>query len=399
MRISQRARQIEPFYVMEVAKAAEQVQASSAYKNSGQRMIRLNIGEPDFTAAPLVQERAMRAIRDAMTQYTHATGLPELRDLISQWYKDRYKLNIDPLRIIITSGASAALQLACLALIETGDEILMPDPSYPCNRQFVQASGGTPKLIPTSADSRFQLTLSQVQENWGKNTRGVLLASPSNPTGTSIAPDVFKSIIDFVQSKGGITLADEIYLGLSYEDQFGLSALSMSDQVISINSFSKYFNMTGWRLGWMVVPAELTAPIERLAQNLFICPSTVSQYAALACFEPESLALFEARRGEFKARRDLFVPLLKKMGLHVPVVPDGAFYAWADCSDVCKKLGIASSWELAFEFLNKAYVAVGPGRDFGIYEMQKYIRFSTASSSAELEEAAHRLHKLIGDGL
>ena len=399
MRISQRALQIEPFYVMEIAKAAAQVQASSVYKNSGQRMIRLNIGEPDFTAAPLVQESAVRAVRDGTTQYTHATGLEELRGLISQWYKDRFKLKIDASRIIITSGASAALQLACLALIESGDEILMPDPSYPCNRQFVQASAGTPKLIPTDAQSRFQLSLQQVQENWTPATRGVLLASPSNPTGTSIAPSVLKSIVDFVNNKGGITLADEIYLGLSYEEQYGLSALSISDQVISINSFSKYFNMTGWRLGWLVVPPTLVAPIERLAQNLFICPSTISQYAALSCFEPESLALFESRRSQFKARRDLFVPKLKAMGLDVPVMPDGAFYAWADCSSVCAKLGLTGSWELAFEFLNKAYIAVAPGRDFGVNEMHKYIRFSTASSSAELEEAAHRLSQLIGGRL
>lgn len=399
MRISQRALQIEPFYVMEIAKAAEQVQSTSAYMASAQKMIRLNIGEPDFTAAPLVRESATRAIRDGATQYTHATGLGKLRDLISQWYKDRYQLDIDSSRIIITSGASAALQLACLALIESGDEILMPDPSYPCNRQFVQASGGTPKLIPTNAQSRFQLSLAQVKEHWGPGTRGVLLASPSNPTGTSIEPEVLRGITEFVQSRGGIIIADEIYLGLSYEDKYGQSALSISDQVISINSFSKYFNMTGWRLGWMVVPPSLVAPIERLAQNLFICPSTISQYAALACFEPESLDIFESRRLEFKARRDLFVPLLNQMGLRVPVFPDGAFYAWADCSEVCKKLGLAGSWELAFEFLNKAYVAVGPGRDFGTNEMHKYIRFSTASSGAELEEAAHRLSQLIGDRL
>ncbi len=384
---------------MEIAKAAEQVQASSAYRSSGKKMIRLNIGEPDFTAAPLVQESAMRAIRSGTTQYTHATGLGELRELISQWYKDRFKLKIDPERIVITSGASAALQLACLALIEGGDEILMPDPSYPCNRQFVQASGGIPKLIATTAGARFQLSLSQVQEHWSKNTRGVLLASPSNPTGTSIAPEVLKSIINFTEHKGGITIADEIYLGLSYDDQYGHSALSISDEVISINSFSKYFNMTGWRLGWMVVPPSLVAPIERLAQNLFICPSTISQYAALSCFEPESLALFEQRRSEFKARRDLFVPLLNKMGLEVPVPPDGAFYAWADCSKVCKQLGLAGSWELAFEFLNKAYVAVGPGRDFGLRNMENYIRFSTASSSAELHEAADRLSQMIGERL
>ncbi len=397
MRISQRALQIEPFYVMEVAKAAAVVQTSQAFKSSGKQMIRLNIGEPDFTAAPLVQERAMKVIRDGSTQYTHAIGLDLLREKISTWYQTRFGLNIDANRIIVTSGASAALQLACLALVENGDEILMPDPCYPCNRQFVQASGGTAKLIETTPEDRFQLNLQQVQEHWGTHTRGVLLASPSNPTGTSIAPEVLRSILDFVHNKGGICIADEIYLGLSYEDRYAASALSMSDQVISINSFSKYFNMTGWRLGWMVVPPALVGAVERLAQNLFICPSTVSQYAALGCFEPESLALFEQRRAQFKARRDAFVPALNKLGLKVPVMPDGAFYAWADCTDVCRKLGISGSWDLAFEILNKAYVAVGPGRDFGVKNTDKYIRFSTASSNAALEESIARLSELIGE--
>jgi aspartate/methionine/tyrosine aminotransferase len=397
IRISQRAQQIEPFYVMEVAKAASMVEESLASHSDAKRMIRLNIGEPDFTAAPLVQELAMKAIQDANTQYTHATGLLSLRERISDWYKSRFALNISPERIIITAGASGALQLACLALIEPGDEILMPDPSYPCNRQFVQASGGVAKLIPTSAESRFQLSLEQVQAHWGAKTKGVLLASPSNPTGTSIEPEVLKDIIEFVHSKGGICIADEIYLGLSYEQRFSKSALSHSDQVVSINSFSKYFNMTGWRLGWMVAPLELCGAVERLAQNLFICPSTISQHAALGCFERESLALFEQRRAEFKARRDAFVPELQRIGLRVPVMPDGAFYAWADCSQVCQKLGVASSWELAFEFLHKAHVAVAPGRDFGQNESAKYIRFSTASSSTELELAIKRLAELIGE--
>lgn len=398
MRMTQRARQIEPFYVMEIAKAAAQVAQTTAFKASGKEMLSLNIGEPDFTAAPLVQERAMKVIRDGTTQYTHAVGLESLRERISEWYTDKFGLNVPPKRIIITSGASAALQLACLALVEHGDVILMPDPCYPCNRQFVLACGGTPKLITTNAKDRFQLNLEQVKEHWGPHTRGVLLASPSNPTGTSIAPDVLKGILDFVESKGGICIADEIYIGLSYEEQFAKSALSLSDQVISVNSFSKYFNMTGWRLGWLVVPEPVVSAVERLAQNLFICPSTVSQHAALGCFEPQSLALFDERRAQFKARRDTFVPALNKLGLNVPVTPDGAFYAWADCTEVCHQLGISGSWDLAFEFLNKAYVAVAPGRDFGVQNTNQYIRFSTASSSAALEEAVTRLGLLIRGG-
>ncbi len=217
-------------------------------------MLYLNMGEPDFTAPPLVQAAAERAIRDGATQYTHATGLEALRERISGWYASRFGVAVPARRIVVTAGASAALQLACLALIEAGDEVLMPDPSYPCNRHFVSAAEGRAVLVPTTAAERFQLSAAKVEANWGPATRGVLLASPSNPTGTSIHPDALRQIHRFVSDRGGITLVDEIYLGLSHDDAFGTTALAMDDQVISINSFSKYFNMTGWRLGWLVVP-------------------------------------------------------------------------------------------------------------------------------------------------
>jgi aspartate/methionine/tyrosine aminotransferase len=393
MRISKRAERIEPFYVMEVAKAAAQMAREVA--RSDTPMIFLNIGEPDFTAPPLVQEAAARAIRDGRTQYTHATGLDALRERISGWYTQRFGVDVPARRIVVTAGASAALQLACLALVEAGDEILMPDPSYPCNRHFVSAADGNAVLIPTTAEERYQLSAAKVQEHWGPKTRGVLLASPSNPTGTSIHPDELRRIHSFVQGKGGITLLDEIYLGLSYEDTFGHTALAIDDQVVSINSFSKYFNMTGWRLGWMVVPEALVPAVERLAQNLFICPSTVAQHAALACFEPESIAEYERRRAEFKARRDWFIPQLQAMGLRVPVMPDGAFYAWADCSEAAQRLGVQGSWDFAFAAMKRAHVAVTPGRDFGHAETNRFIRFSTANSMAQLQEAAARLQDLL----
>jgi aspartate/methionine/tyrosine aminotransferase len=398
LRIARRAQRIEPFYVMEVAKAAAAMAREVA--QTSRPMIFLNIGEPDFTAPPLVQEAAARAIHDGNTQYTQATGLQELRERISGWYGSRFKADVAPGRIIITAGASAALQLACLALIEAGDDILMPDPSYPCNRHFVSAAEGNAVLVPTTAAERFQLSSAKVQTAWSDKTRGVLLASPSNPTGTSIAPDELRRIHEFVHSRGGITLIDEIYLGLSYEERFGQTALAMADglgdSIISINSFSKYFNMTGWRLGWLVVPEELAPVIERIAQNLFICPSTVAQYAALACFEPESLAEYERRRAEFRARRDYFIPELNRLGLTVPVMPDGAFYAYADCTDAAARLGVSGSWDLSFELMKRAHLAVTPGRDFGTMAPEQYIRFSTASSMDQLKEAVARLEAVIG---
>ena len=392
MKLSTRAQRIEPFYVMEVAKAASALAREVAHTD--RPMIFLNIGEPDFTAPPLVQEAAVRAVRAGATQYTQATGLEALRERISDWYKKRFDVDVPARRIVITAGASAALQLACLALIEAGDEVLLPDPSYPCNRHFVTAADGCPVLIPTTAAERFQLSADKVEAAWTEKTRGVLLASPSNPTGTSIAPDELRRIHDVVTRRGGITIVDEIYLGLSYEEQFGHTALAIDDQIVSINSFSKYFNMTGWRLGWMVVPDAIVPAVERMAQNLFICASTVSQYAALACFEDASIAEYERRRAEFKARRDWFIPQLNALGLTVPVMPDGAFYAWADCTEFAEKLGISGSWDFAFEVMRRAHVAITPGRDFGHADTGNFVRFSTASSMAHLEEAIVRLTAL-----
>ena len=393
MQISQRAQHIEPFYVMEVAKAASEVARKFALTDTP--MVFLNIGEPDFTAPAMVQVAAHHAIQRGNSQYTPATGLPELRERISAWYSTRFRVNVPASRIVVTAGASAALQLACLALINAGDEVLMPDPSYPCNRHFVSAADGRAVLLPTTAEQRFQLSADQVQAAWGPKTRGVLLASPSNPTGSSIDPAELRRIHGVVKSHGGITMVDEIYLPLSYDARFGQTALAMDDNIISINSFSKYFNMTGWRLGWLVVPEPLVPVIERLAQNLFICPSTIAQHAALACFEPDSIALYEARRAEFKARRDYFVPALQSLGLDVPVVPDGAFYAWADCSAVCARLGIKDSWDFAFAVMEQAHVAVTPGRDFGTDQTAKFIRFSTASSMEQLQTAIARLQKML----
>ncbi|QLP99194.1 MAG: pyridoxal phosphate-dependent aminotransferase [Burkholderiaceae bacterium] len=392
-RIARRAERIAPFYVMEVAKAASDIAREAA--GSAQPMIFLNIGEPDFTAPPRVQAAAERAIRDGRTQYTPALGLDALRERISGWYAERFGLDVPAQRIVVTAGASAALQLACLALVDAGDEILMPDPSYPCNRHFVSAAEGTARLIPSSAAERFQLSAAQVEAHWGPATRGVLLASPSNPTGTSIEPAELRRIVQAVRARGGITLIDEIYLGLSYEERFGHSALALGEDVISINSFSKYFNMTGWRLGWLVLPEALVPVVERLAQNLFICASAVAQQAALACFDPESLAEYERRRAAFRARRDFFVPALERLGLTVPVMPDGAFYAWADASEAARRLGVSGSWDLSFALMRHARVAVTPGRDFGDADTARFVRFSTAASMEHLREAVARLEAAL----
>ena len=267
----------------------------------------------------------------------------------------------------------------------------MPDPSYPCNRHFVAAAEAVARLLPASAEHRFQLDADAVAKAWGSATRGVLLASPSNPTGTSIAPDEMARISNFVQSRDGVCIVDEIYLGLSYDEQFGHSALSLGEHIVSVNSFSKYFSLTGWRLGWLVLPEALVAPVERLAQNLFICASTIAQHAALACFAPDSIAEYERRRNEFRARRDLVVPALNRLGLNVPVLPDGAFYAYADVS-----AHSADSWDFCQQLLHSAHVALTPGRDFGRHDPQRWLRLSFASSRERLDEALHRLQRVLG---
>ncbi len=381
--LATRLQQIAPFHVMELAKMA------AALELQGRSMIHMGIGEPDFTAAPAVVAAAAQAMADGRMQYTSATGLPALRSAISAHYAQVYGIDVSPQRIIVTAGASAALLLACAALVERGREVLMPDPSYPCNRHFVAAFDGVAKMIPCGPEQRFQLTPAQVSTYWGSATCGVLLASPSNPTGTTIAQDTLDEIVQSVRQRGGFTIVDEIYQGLVYEGA-AFSALSLGEDVVVINSFSKYFNMTGWRLGWLVVPPELVAPIEKLAQNLFICASTIAQYAALACFLPESIALYEERKAEFRRRRDFVVPALRKLGFVVPVVPDGAFYVYADCSELA-----SDADQLCIEMLNDAGVVLVPGLDFGPVTAQRYIRVSYATSMANLEEAVRRLEEFF----
>jgi aspartate/methionine/tyrosine aminotransferase len=392
MKLARRLDEIQPFQVMEMAKAARDIAAGPACDpaRGGESMIYMNIGEPDFTATPTVQAAARACLEAGRTQYTPATGLPPLRRAIAGWMNQHFGLDIDPARVVVTTGASAALQLVCLALFEPGDEVLMPDPSYPCNRHFVTAAGGTTRLLPTEAAQRFQPDVEAVCAAWGPDTRGVMLASPSNPTGTSIEPEQMRAIVAAVRERSGVTVVDEIYLGLSYEARFGQSALSLGDDLISIHSFSKYFCMTGWRLGWVVLPPELVPAIEKLAQHLYICPSAVAQQAALACFEPASLAEYERRRGEFHRRRDAVVAGLNRIGLTVPVVPDGAFYAWADCSAFSP-----DSWDLCHELLHTAHVALTPGRDFGRHGATRHLRLSFANSMAQIEVALQRLQRTL----
>jgi aspartate/methionine/tyrosine aminotransferase len=393
MKLAGRLAHIDPFYVMECAKAAQEIARSPECDPAlgGERMLYLNIGEPDFTAPAPVVAAAEAALRAGRSQYTDAVGLPALRERISRWYASRWGVDVPARRIVVTAGASAGLQLVCQALFEAGDEVLMPDPSYPCNRHFVAATGATARLVPTTPASRFQLDAAHVREHWRPQTRGVLLATPSNPTGTSIAPAELARIVEVARAQGGVAIVDEIYQDLSYDPAFEHCALALGDDIVSVNSFSKYFGMTGWRLGWLVLPEVLVEPVERLAQNLYICASSIAQHAAIACFEADSLAECESRRAAFRERRDYIVPALRELGIDVPVIPDGAFYVWADCRRFAD-----NSWDFAMQMMRTAHVALTPGKDFGPAHASAYFRLSFATAMPQLQETVRRLARELG---
>lgn len=377
--LAARTGRITPFYVMEIVKEAARLQAS------GRSIIHMSIGEPDFSAPPAVRQAAEAVLAQGQTAYTPALGLDELRQRIASHYRQAFGVSVAAERVVVTAGASAALLLTMAALIEQGNEVLMPDPSYPCNRHFVSAFDGRAVLLPCGPQTRFQLTADAVEQAWNDNTRGVLLASPSNPTGTSIEPDALNALLRTVRRRGGFAIVDEIYLGLSY-DREPRSALALDDQAIIINSFSKYFSMTGWRLGWLIAPPSLVPVFEKLAQNLFICASAVAQRAALACFDEPTITVCEARRRELQQRRDFLVPALERMGLRVPVIPDGAFYIYADVSNHA-----ADSWDFAFDLLRNTGVCLVPGRDFGLNAPERYVRLSYATALPLLRDATERM--------
>ena len=374
---------IEPFYVMEVVKEAAGLAAA------GHSVIHLSIGEPDFTAPAPVRRAAIAAIERGETQYTGARGLQPLRERISDWYARRFGCDVGADRIVVTAGASGALLLACAALLERDGELLMPDPSYPCNRHFATVLGGRARLVPCGPEQRFQLTAADVDSNWTRATGGVLVASPSNPTGTSVEPRVLAELIEAVKRRNGFVISDEIYQGLSY-GHAPASALQASDDVVVINSFSKYFSMTGWRLGWIAAPAALVPVLEKLAQNLYICPSTIAQHAALACFDDAAIAVYEERRVEFQRRRDFLVPALREIGFGIPVVPDGAFYIYADIQRFSD-----DSFAFVRELLRATGVCLVPGKDFGHASPERYARISYATSLDRLEEAVERMRRYL----
>jgi aspartate/methionine/tyrosine aminotransferase len=379
LRLAARMDDIEPFHVMEIQRRAFELEAA------GRRVVHMEIGQPDFPAPQPVIDAAIAALQREPMGYAPSLGLPALRTAIVRFYAERYGLEIDVERVLVTAGASGAFLITLGALIDPGDEVLMPDPCYPCNRHFVRLFEGVARCIAVDEHSHYQLGLAEVERNWGPRTRGVLLASPSNPTGTIVPAAELRAIVEWVHGRGGFVLVDEIYHELVYGEPLPTAA-ALSDEVIVVNSFSKYFNMTGWRLGWVVAPPRYARGLERLAQNLYICASVPAQHAALAAFEPAALAIFEERRREFQRRRDFLVPALRDLGFRVPLMPEGAFYVYAGC----EAFG-PDSHALALRLLERAGVAITPGIDFGVNRPERYVRFAYTRALDDLREGVERM--------
>ena len=381
---SKRSRHIRPFQVMAILAQAQALQAA------GRDIIHLEVGEPDFPTPEPMTEAAVVAMRAGKTHYTPALGLPQLRERIAGYYAERFGVSLKPERIVLTTGASGALMLLSAMSLNPGDGLMLADPGYPCNRHFAQLFDAHGQLIPCGPEVRYQLTAETVAANWNDATRSVLVASPANPTGTVLSPGQMADIAQVCREKGGEFWVDEIYQGINFGPQ-PETVLSVADDAYVLNSFSKFFGMTGWRLGWTIVPEDKVAVMDTLAQNLYLAPPTPAQYAALAAFTPEVMTILEQRRQILEERRNYLLKALPELGFKVPVAPDGALYVYADASDFTD-----DSLSFCSRLLNETGVAVTPGVDFGDYRSGEHIRFAFTTDIARLEEAVSRIADWLG---
>jgi aspartate/methionine/tyrosine aminotransferase len=378
-----RMRDIAPFHVMELMARAQALEAE------GRSIIHMEVGEPDFATPATVIAAAQAFIARGHVHYTHALGLPALRLAIARHYGERYGIAVDPARVVVTAGASGALLLALGVLLDPGDELLLTDPGYPCNRNFARLYEAQTKHIVVGPETAYQPTADQVAQHWGPRTSALLVASPANPTGTMLDAAALAALHGAVNERGGTLLVDEIYHGLTYGCA-APTALALGEDVFVVNSFSKYFNMTGWRLGWLVVPETYVRDVEKLAQNLFISPSAPAQHAALAAFSAETSAILEGRRQQFQRRRDVLLPGLRQLGFRVPVEPSGAFYVYADVSGLSD-----DSFRFATDLIEQAGVAATPGLDFGRAAAQRHMRFAYTVPEEELHEGLARIERFL----
>ncbi len=376
---SRRSQEIEPFHVMSLLARAQ------ALEQAGHDVIHLEIGEPDFTTAAPIVRAGQAALAAGHTRYTAARGLPALREAIAGFYRDRYQVQIDPERILVTPGGSGALLLASSLLVDPGKHWLLADPGYPCNRHFLRLVEGAAQLVPVGPETAYQLTPDLVARQWNADSVGALVASPANPTGTVLSAAQLAALSQSLKARGGHLVVDEIYHGLTY-GMDAASVLQVDDEAFVLNSFSKYYGMTGWRLGWLVAPPQAVRELEKLAQNLYISASSIAQHAALACFEPESIAIFEQRRAAFRERRDYLLPALRALGFRIEVEPEGAFYLYADVSAFTD-----DAQAFCAHFTETEHVAFTPGLDFGHHRANEHVRLAYTQEVPRLEEAVRRI--------
>lgn len=381
--LSKRSSNLSPFHVMDILAQAK------ALSRQGKTIYHLEVGEPDFATAECIVNAGIYALKQCKTHYTPALGLPELRDAVAEYYDRRFSVKISADRVIITPGASGAIQLAIACLLDAGENILLADPGYPCNRNIAQVLAAETIAIPVGPESLYQLNADVVAKNWNEKTRAVMVATPSNPTGTLLPVDQLIELCQLIKKKKGRLIVDEIYQGLVYDDA-DYTALEHSDECFVINSFSKYFGMTGWRLGWMVVPEDYVDVIDRIAQNIYLAPATMSQYAALTALKAETQIELDSRRDEFKRRRDFLLPALEQLGFYIAVKPQGAFYIYANCERFTD-----DSFAWVKQLLNEQGVALTPGIDFGEYLATKHCRFAYTQSLEQLEQAVDKIDAFI----
>ncbi|OOZ35899.1 aminotransferase [Solemya velesiana gill symbiont] len=359
-------------------------------ESEGRSIIHMEVGEPDFPTPDPIVEAGRQALMEDHTHYTPAMGITELREAIAGHYATRFGCRVDPQQVVVTPGSSGALQLVMGVLVNPGEAVLMADPGYPCNRHFVYLAGGDPVTVPVGPATQYQLTAELVEKAWTPNTKAVMLATPSNPTGTLVSRQAMEEIHEVVKSRNGVLIIDEIYQGLVYGGE-EFTAASIADDIFVINSFSKYFGMTGWRLGWMIAPREMVAAVDKLAQNIFLSPPTPSQHAALAAFTEETQQILESRREAFRARRDFLLPKLQELGFEMATEPQGAFYLYANCSSLT-----GDSFDFAMRLLEEEGGAITPGKDFGSNRPEQHVRFAYTTDISKLEEGVKRIARFLG---
>jgi len=373
MKLTTRAERINPFHVMELLERAKEMEAR------GEEIVHMEIGEPDFPTPEPVKEAAIRAIKENRTFYTQSLGLPALRERIAQYYSDQ-GVEVSPERVVVGDGTSGVFYLLCAVLLEKGRTLAISDPGYPCYRNFGLLVDAEVIQIPVSEDTRFEI-ISEKLDQLNETPHVLIISSPSNPVGNIYREETVSELHGFFSGKGRVLVVDEIYSGLTYERKVK-TAFNISKVVV--NGFSKTYAMTGWRLGWMVVPPELVRPMQIVAQNIFISPPTISQYAALKAFD--ALVELEEMRRTYQRRRDFLLPELKRLGFHIPVEPEGAFYIYAGI----EKWGI-DSMKFVLGALEEAKVAITHGYDFGSFRAGSHIRFSYANSLEKLKLGCRRL--------